>query len=62
MDYDHDFDEGVGRIQISKFADREDARPGDIVTFGIRIENVGDGAVTEVMVVDNSPLARVCRR
>ena len=49
----YDFDEGVGRIQISKFADREDARPGDIVTFGIRIENVGDGAVTEVMVVDN---------
>lgn len=49
----YDFDEGVGRIQISKFADREDARPGDIVTFGIRVENVGDGAVTEVMVVDN---------
>ncbi|MGC6444744.1 MAG: DUF11 domain-containing protein, partial [Rubripirellula sp.] len=29
------------------------ARPGDVVTFGIRIENVGDGEVNEVVVVDN---------
>ena len=49
----YDFEQGHGRLQISKFADREDARPGDVVTFGIRIENVGDGEVNEVVVVDN---------
>ena len=49
----YDFDQGNGRLQISKFADREDARPGDVVTFGIRIENVGDGEVNEVVIVDN---------
>ena len=49
----YDFEQGHGRLQISKFADREDARPGDLVTFGIRIENVGDGEVNEVVVVDN---------
>ncbi|MBL6724249.1 MAG: DUF11 domain-containing protein [Rubripirellula sp.] len=49
----YEFEHGHGRLQISKFADRDDAKPGDIVTFGIRIENVGDGQVNEVVVVDN---------
>ncbi len=49
----YDFEEGKGRVQISKFADREDAKPGDVVTFGVRIENVGDGPVNEIVVVDN---------
>ncbi len=49
----YDFQEGNGRLQISKFADREDAKPGDIVTFGLRIENVGDGPVNDVVIVDN---------
>lgn len=49
----YEFDEGQGRLEISKFADREDAKPGDVITFGIRIENVGDGVVNEVAVVDN---------
>ena len=49
----YEFEEGHGRLEISKFADRDDAKPGDIVTFGIRIKNVGDGVVNEVVVVDN---------
>ena len=34
-------------------ADRADALPGEIVTFVIRIDNVGDSAVNNVVLVDN---------
>lgn len=43
----------AGRLQIVKLADRADARPGDIVTFAIRVENVGDSAVSRVTLTDN---------
>ena len=43
----------AGRLQICKLADRPDARPGDIVNFAIRIENVGDSAVNQVAITDN---------
>jgi uncharacterized repeat protein (TIGR01451 family) len=43
----------AGRLQISKLADRADAQPGEIVSFAIRIENVGDSAVTDVVLTDN---------
>jgi uncharacterized repeat protein (TIGR01451 family) len=43
----------AGRLQICKLADRPDAKPGDIVNFAIRVENVGDSAVNEVVLTDN---------
>ena len=43
----------AGRLQICKLADRGDARPGETVSFAIRIENVGDSPVNEVLITDN---------
>ncbi|MFG0260885.1 MAG: DUF11 domain-containing protein [Novipirellula sp. JB048] len=43
----------AGRLQVSKFADRQHAQPGERVTFAIRIENVGDSAVGRVTLTDN---------
>ncbi len=43
----------AGRLQISKFADRQHAQPGERVTFAIRVENVGDSAVNHVTLTDN---------
>jgi uncharacterized repeat protein (TIGR01451 family) len=43
----------AGRLQICKLADRPDARPGDVVNFAIRVENVGDSAVNQVVLTDN---------
>ena len=34
-------------------ADRTDARPGEIVNFAIRVENVGDTEVSGVVLTDN---------
>ncbi len=43
----------AGRLQIHKMADRTDARPGEIVNFAIRVENVGDTEVSGVVLTDN---------
>lgn len=43
----------AGRLRIIKLADRGDALPGETVTFALKIENVGDSAVTDVVVADN---------
>lgn len=43
----------AGRLRIGKLADRHDALPGEIVTFLLRVDNVGDSAVTDVLVTDN---------
>ncbi|MCG8651262.1 MAG: DUF11 domain-containing protein, partial [Pirellulales bacterium] len=43
----------AGRLRIVKLADRSDALPGESVQFVIRVENVGDSAVNEVVVADN---------
>ena len=42
-----------GELQIVKLADRSSAKPGDIVTFVIRYDNVGDRELTDVTIVDN---------
>jgi uncharacterized repeat protein (TIGR01451 family) len=42
-----------GRIEIVKLADRQTALPGEIVTFRIEYENVGDLPLTDVEIVDN---------
>lgn len=43
----------AGRLRIVKVADRADALPGERVTFVIRVDNVGDSAVSDVVLVDN---------
>jgi len=43
----------AGRLRIHKMADRTDALPGEIVSFAIRVENVGDAAVDGVVLTDN---------
>jgi len=44
---------GKGKLRIVKMADRQIAQPGDIVTFTIRFDNIGDLAVHDVVIVDN---------
>ncbi|WP_165440461.1 DUF11 domain-containing protein [Rubripirellula amarantea] len=43
----------AGRLRICKLADRHDALPGELINFAIRIENVGDSAVDQVLITDN---------
>jgi uncharacterized repeat protein (TIGR01451 family) len=44
---------GKGKLRIVKLADKEIAASGDIVTFKIRFDNIGDRDVNEVVIVDN---------
>jgi len=43
----------AGRLRICKMADKSNALPGDIVTFMIRVDNVGDSAVHDIVITDN---------
>ena len=45
--------EGKPRLRICKIADRGDARPGEIVNFTLRFDNVGEQTVGNVTIVDN---------
>jgi uncharacterized repeat protein (TIGR01451 family) len=40
-------------LRIVKLADRDEALPGEVVTFTIRYDNLGDRPVTNVVLVDN---------
>lgn len=42
-----------GRLRVIKVADRHSANVGDIVTFVIRVDNTGEGKLTEVVLTDN---------
>ena len=42
-----------GELRIVKVADKETAQPGDVVTFTIRYDNVGDRALHHIRIVDN---------
>jgi uncharacterized repeat protein (TIGR01451 family) len=44
---------GKAKLRIVKLADRSAAQPGDIVTFTIRFDNIGDREVQDVVIVDN---------
>ncbi|MBI3864980.1 MAG: DUF11 domain-containing protein [Planctomycetia bacterium] len=44
---------GRGKIRVVKLADKQLAQPGDIVTFTIRYDNIGDREVHDVVIVDN---------
>lgn len=43
----------TGRLQIVKLADRHHAQPGELVTFALRVDNVGDAPVNHVVISDN---------
>jgi uncharacterized repeat protein (TIGR01451 family) len=42
-----------GELRIVKVADKETAKPGDVVTFTIRYDNVGDRELHHIRIVDN---------
>jgi uncharacterized repeat protein (TIGR01451 family) len=44
---------GRAKLRIVKLADKEIAAPGDVITFKIRFDNIGDRPVTQVVIVDN---------
>jgi uncharacterized repeat protein (TIGR01451 family) len=44
---------GKSRLRIVKLADKETAEPGDVVTFTIRFDNLGDKGVDKVVIIDN---------
>ncbi len=43
----------AGRLQICKLADKFDALPGEEITFFIRVDNVGDSSVRNVVITDS---------
>ncbi|MGE5193246.1 MAG: hypothetical protein ACM3U2_12185 [Deltaproteobacteria bacterium] len=45
--------DGKARLRIVKLADRSAAQSGDVVTFTIRFDNIGDREVHDVVIVDN---------
>jgi len=42
-----------GRLRIVKLADKKSAAPGDVITFTIRYDNLGDRELYHVRVIDN---------
>lgn len=46
-------EERKGDLRIVKLADRKVAQQGDVITFTIRYDNLGDRELTEVQIVDN---------
>lgn len=42
-----------GKLRVIKVADRHSANVGDIVTFVLRVDNVGEGPIREVELTDN---------
>lgn len=45
--------ETKGNVRIVKLADRDEARPGETITFTINFQNTGDFDVYDVSIVDN---------
>jgi uncharacterized repeat protein (TIGR01451 family) len=45
--------QGKPRMRIIKIADKSEAQPGDIVSFTLRFDNVGDQKVGNVTIIDN---------
>lgn len=42
-----------GRLRICKVADRGDALPGETVTFLLRVDNVGDSPLSDIVLTDS---------
>jgi uncharacterized repeat protein (TIGR01451 family) len=45
--------EGKGCLRLCKIADKSEAQPGEIITFTIRFDNVGDQKIGNVTIVDH---------
>ena len=43
----------IGRLRIIKLADKRVAKPGDVVTFTIRYDNLGERPLSHIRIVDN---------
>ena len=43
----------IGQLKILKLADRRTASPGDIVTFTLRFDNIGERPLHDVRIIDN---------
>jgi uncharacterized repeat protein (TIGR01451 family) len=44
---------GKPRLRICKIADKSEAKPGEIVTFTLRFDNVGDQRIGNVTIIDH---------
>ena len=42
-----------GRLRIVKLADKKSAQPGDVVTFTIRYDNLGERELLNIRIIDN---------
>lgn len=42
-----------GHLRLVKLADKESAKPGDVITFTIRVDNLGDRELRNVRLIDN---------
>jgi uncharacterized repeat protein (TIGR01451 family) len=42
-----------GKLRIVKLADRKTAQPGDVITFTIRYDNLGDRELHNIRILDN---------
>ncbi|MBC7816664.1 MAG: DUF11 domain-containing protein, partial [Planctomycetaceae bacterium] len=42
-----------GRLRLVKLADKEAAKPGDVITFTIRFDNLGDRELRHIRLIDN---------
>ncbi len=42
-----------GELRIVKLADRKTAKPGDVITFTIRYDNLGDRDLNHIRIIDN---------
>jgi len=45
--------EGHPRLRLCKIADKSEARPGEIIHFTLRFDNVGDQKIGNVTIIDN---------
>lgn len=51
--YKYELPPGKPRVRVIKIASKQNARPGEIVDFTLRFDNVGDQPIGNVTVVDN---------
>lgn len=49
----YEMEPGKCRLRLVKVASKQSARPGEVVEFTIRVDNVGDGPLNNTVIVDN---------
>jgi uncharacterized repeat protein (TIGR01451 family) len=45
--------DGHPRLRLCKIADKSEAKPGEIVTFTLRFDNLGEQSIGNVTIIDN---------